>query len=100
MLKRSCQRHTAGLDNPERRAVSMVPHPSAVARMTLARAACFCAELRSRTIASNRRLSSVVTLTSIPARIPGAWTAQVHAGILRTRHETCARVAGLVGPDL
>src|SRR3982750_1461949 len=52
----------AGLDNPERRAISMVPHPSAVARMTLARAACFCAELRSRTIASNRRLSSAVTV--------------------------------------
>ncbi len=37
-------------------------------------------------------------MISIPARIPGAWTAQVDAGILRTRHIT--RVCGLANVNI
>ena len=37
-MKRSCQRQTTGLDKPERRMISLVPQPSPVASMTLARA--------------------------------------------------------------
>jgi hypothetical protein len=58
---------------PERRITSMVPHPSAVARITLARATCFWAAWRSRAIASKRRRSSGVTVISIPALIPRAF---------------------------
>jgi hypothetical protein len=34
----SCHRQTTGLDSPERRMISVVPHPSAVATITQARA--------------------------------------------------------------
>ena len=84
-MNRSCQRQTAGLDRPEWRMTSMVPHPSAVARMTLARATCFCAALRSRVIASKRQRSSGVTVISTPALIPRAWTAPHPLGIIRMR---------------
>ena len=40
-MKRSCQRQTTGFERPERRMISSVPQPSAVARITRARAACF-----------------------------------------------------------
>ena len=36
-MKRACQRHTTGLALPDRRMISDVPQPSAVARMILAR---------------------------------------------------------------
>ena len=71
-MKRSCQRQTTGLERPERRMISKVPQPSAVARMMLARHTCFCGALRSETIASSRRRSSSVTLTTIPALMPRA----------------------------
>ena len=57
-MKRSCQRHTTGFDLPDRRMISAVPQPSAVARMILARHTCFCGALRSATIASSRRRSA------------------------------------------
>jgi hypothetical protein len=66
-MNRACHLHTTGLDLPERRMISAVPQPSAVARMILARHTCFCGALRSATIASSRRRSARVTLTTIPA---------------------------------
>ena len=36
-MKRSCQRQTTGFDEPDRRMISNVPQPSAVARMIRAR---------------------------------------------------------------
>jgi hypothetical protein len=42
-----------GLALPDRRVISVVPQPSAVARMILARQTCFCGALRSPTIASS-----------------------------------------------
>jgi pimeloyl-ACP methyl ester carboxylesterase len=71
-MNRACQVHTTGLALPDRRMISAVPQPSAVARMILARHTCFCGALRSATIASSRRRSSGVTLTSMPALIPRA----------------------------
>jgi len=68
-MKRACQRHTTGLALPDRRMISDVPQPSAIARMVLARQTCFCSALRSDTIASSRRRSSGATLTVIPALI-------------------------------
>jgi hypothetical protein len=47
--------HTTGFDLPDRRMISVVPQPSAVARMILARQTCFWGALRSATIASSRR---------------------------------------------
>src|SRR6516225_4126363 len=41
-MNRSCQRQTTGLALPDRRMISVVPQPSAVARMILARQTCFC----------------------------------------------------------
>ena len=40
-MNRACHLHTTGLDLPERRMISAVPQPSAVARMMLARHTCF-----------------------------------------------------------
>jgi Helix-turn-helix domain len=71
-MNRSCQRRTTGLALPDRRMISLVPQPSAVARMIRARHTCFCGALRSRTIASSRARSARVTLTTIPALIPRA----------------------------
>ena len=59
---------TLAKDLPDRRMISAVPQPSAVARMILARQTCFCGALRLPTIASSRRRSPGVTLTTIPAR--------------------------------
>jgi hypothetical protein len=39
---------------PDRRMISVVPQPSAVARMILARQTCFCGALRSATIDGDR----------------------------------------------
>lgn len=39
-MNRACHRHTTGLDLPERRMISVVPQPWAVARMMLARHTC------------------------------------------------------------
>jgi hypothetical protein len=61
-MNRARHRHTTGFDLPERRMISLVPQPSAVASHT-----CFCGALRSATIASGRRRSSRVTLTTILA---------------------------------
>jgi len=77
-MNRACQRHTTGFDLPERRMISVVPQPSAVARMMFARQTCFYA-LWFATIASSRRRSAGVTFTIIPALIPRA------AGSRRTR---------------
>ncbi len=44
-------RQTTGLALPDRRMISVVPQPSAVARMILARHTCFCGALRSEMIA-------------------------------------------------
>ena len=60
------------VERPDRRMISKVPQPSAVARMMLARHTCFCGALRSETIASSRRRCSGVTLTVIPALMPRA----------------------------
>ena len=68
-MNRSCHRQTTGLDNPERLMISVVPQPSPVARMTLARATCFRRRFPSLTMASSRRRSSDVTFTTIPALI-------------------------------
>ena len=54
---RACHLHTTGFDLPDRRIISVVPKPSAVARMMLARHTCFCGALRSAMIASRRRRS-------------------------------------------
>src|SRR4030088_3077214 len=79
-MNRACQVHTTGFDLPDRRMISAVPQPSAVARITLARHTCFCGALRSATIASSRRRSARVTLTTIPALIMRAWTASADLG--------------------
>ena len=71
-MKRACHVHTTGFDLPERRMISAVPQPSAVARIMFARHTCFCGALRSETIASSRWRSSGVTLTTIPALITRA----------------------------
>jgi hypothetical protein len=44
-MNRACHRHTTGLALPDRRMISAVPQPSAVARMILARQTCFCGAL-------------------------------------------------------
>jgi hypothetical protein len=72
-MNRACQVHTTGFALPDRRMISAVPQPSAVARMIWARHTCFCGAQRSETIASSRRRSARVTLTTIPG--PG------HCGI-------------------
>ena len=64
---RACRRHTAGLDGPDLAMISIVPSPSPVAKMTRARATCFCVRLRSETMASRRLPSSGVTVTTMPA---------------------------------
>src|SRR3984893_7608247 len=87
-MNRACQVHTTGFDLPDRRMISAVPQPSAVARITLARHTCFCGALRSATIASNRRRSARVTLTTIPALIMRAWTASADLGIVRMNQTT------------
>jgi hypothetical protein len=71
-MNRACHLHTTGFDLPERRMISAVPQPSAVARMMLARHTCFCGALRSETIASSRWRSARVTFTTIPALMPRA----------------------------
>jgi hypothetical protein len=53
-MKRACHLHTTGFDLPERRMISAVPQPSALARMMVARHTCFCGELRPETIRSSR----------------------------------------------
>jgi hypothetical protein len=63
-MNRACHLHTTGFDLPERRMISAVPQPSAVARMMLARHTCFCGALRSETIASSRWRSPRVTFTT------------------------------------
>lgn len=99
-MKRSCHRQTTGLDRPERRMISVVPHPSAVASMTRARAACFCRVLRSATIASRRMRSCRVALSrkmrfglragrlisqrSRPSRRASAWRSMVMTRTGRT----------------
>src|SRR5437660_2308825 len=89
-MNRACQVHTTGFDLPDRRMISAVPQPSAVARITLARHTCFCCALRSATIASSRRRSDRVTLTTIPALIMRAWTASADLGIVRMNQTTSA----------
>ncbi len=64
---RACQVHTTGFALPDRRMISAVPQPAAVARMIWARHTCFCGAQRSETIASSRWRSARVTLTTIPA---------------------------------
>src|SRR5580704_608771 len=95
-MNRACQVHTTGFDLPDRRMISAVPQPSAVARITLARHTCFCGALRSATIASSRRRSARVTLTTIPALIMRAWTASADLGIVRMNQTT--RGASRLGP--
>jgi hypothetical protein len=68
-MNRSCQRHTQSLETPARRMIALVPSPSAVARMILARQTCFCGRLRSATTASRRARSAAETSTVIPSRI-------------------------------
>jgi hypothetical protein len=46
-MKRACHRHTTGFDLPDRRMISAVPQPSAVARMLAARHTFFCGALGS-----------------------------------------------------
>ena len=87
-MNRACQVPTTGFDLPDRRMISAVPQPSAVARITLARHTCFCGALRSATIASSRRRSARVTLTTIPALIMRAWTASADLGIVRINQTT------------
>jgi hypothetical protein len=82
--------HTTGFDLPDRRMISAVPQPSAVARITLARHTCFRGALRSATIASSRRRSARVTLTAIPALIMRAWAASADLGIVRMNQTTSA----------
>src|SRR6266511_3668002 len=72
LINRACQRHTTGLALPDRRMISAVPQPSAVARMIWARHTCFCSAQRSATIRSSRRRSTGMTLTTIPALITRA----------------------------
>jgi len=90
LMAMALQRHTTGFDFPDRRITSKVPQPSAVARTMLARQTCFCGALRSATIASSRRRSSGVTLTTIPALMPRACTASTDLGIVRRNHTTSA----------
>jgi hypothetical protein len=64
-MNRACHRQTTGLALPDRRMTSVVPQPSAVARMICVRHTCFCGALRSDTIASRRRRSARATWTTI-----------------------------------
>ena len=41
-MNRACDRHTGGFDLPDRRTISAVPQPSAVARSMAPRHTCFC----------------------------------------------------------
>src|SRR6266496_2275772 len=66
-MNRACQVHTTGFALPDRRMISAVPQPAAVARRIWARHTCFCGAQRSETIASSRWRSARVTLTTIPA---------------------------------
>jgi hypothetical protein len=50
-MNRACHRHTTGLALPDRRMISAVPQPSAVARMILARQTCL---LRRVAVTDNR----------------------------------------------
>src|SRR5438105_9637917 len=81
-MNRACHRHTTGFDLPDRRMISAVPQPSAVARMMLARQTCFCGALRSEMIASSRWRSARVTFTTIPALMMRACTASDNLGIV------------------
>jgi hypothetical protein len=56
--------------------------------MILARQTCFCGALRWLTIASSRRRSSGMTLTTIPAPMTRAWTASGNLGVARTNETT------------
>src|SRR5262249_17466606 len=87
-MNRPCHRHTTGFDLPDRRLISAVPQPSAVARMMLARQTCFCGALRSEMIASSRWRSARVTFTTIPALMMRACTASDNLGIVRMNQTT------------
>ena len=69
-MNRSCQRHTTDLLRPVPRLMALVPSPSAVNKMMLARQTCFCGLFRFATTASSRARSAVVTSTTIPLRMP------------------------------
>lgn len=90
-MNRACHRHTTGFDLPDRRMISAVPQPSAVARMMLARQTCFCGALRSEMIASSRWRSARVTFTTIPALMMRACTASDNLGIVRMNQTTRCR---------
>ena len=65
-MKRSCQRQTHVFDFPVAAMIAIVPRPSALARMIRARHTCFCALLRSSTIARKRARSSAETVKETP----------------------------------
>ena len=71
-MKRSCQRQTHVFDFPVAAMIAIVPRPSALARMIRARHTCFCALLRSSTIARKRARSSAETVKETPRRIATA----------------------------
>jgi len=73
-MKRRCQRQTQGLDTPARRMISIVPQPSAVARMIRARQTCFWALFRSARTASSRSRSPGPSRTSTSLRMPGSYS--------------------------
>jgi hypothetical protein len=55
-MNRACQVHTTGFDLPDRRIISAVPQPSAVARITLARHTCFCGVLPGIAMANAQKV--------------------------------------------
>ena len=59
--KRSCQRHTHGFDLPVARMIAIVPSPSAVARIILARQTTLLGWFRSATSCSSRACSAGLT---------------------------------------
>src|SRR6266487_4006107 len=87
-MNRACQVHTTGFALPDRRMISAVPQPAAVARRIWARHTCFCGAQRSEAIASSRWRSGRVPLTTIPALMTRARTASGDLGIVRMNQTT------------
>jgi hypothetical protein len=79
---RRCQRHTVGLATPARRAISIVPTPSPLNRMILARQTCFCGLFRSATIAFSRARSAALTSIRTPDLIGRSLHGSTQKGLL------------------
>ena len=81
-MNRSCQRHTYGFETPPRRMISAAPHPSAVAKIILARPDMLLRLLRSATIAANRPRSAAPTSMLILSRMAHHGTCCAHVCVV------------------